>query len=71
MSRLERSCPEWLPDLYEPWIKDPQKMLILDHERGVRLSPSLAKVYKNQEAHDPSDLNRAREIASRLDEVPV
>ena len=46
-------------------------MRILDHERGVRISPSLAKVYKNQEAHDPSDLNRAREIASLLDEVPV
>jgi 2-oxoglutarate ferredoxin oxidoreductase subunit beta len=69
--RILQRCPEWLPDLYESWIKDPQKIRILDHERGVRISPSLAKVYKNQEAHDPSDLNRAREIASRLDEVPV
>src|SRR3974390_2673507 len=52
-------------------MKAPQKMLILNHERGVRISPSLAKMYKNQEAHDPSDLNRAREIASLLAEVPV
>ena len=69
--RILQRCPEWLPNLYEPWMKDPQKMLILNHERGVRISPSLAKVYKNQEAHDPSDLNRAREIASLSDEVPV
>jgi 2-oxoglutarate/2-oxoacid ferredoxin oxidoreductase subunit beta len=69
--RILQRCPEWLPNLYEPWVKDPQKMLILNHERGVRISPSLAKVYKNHEAHDPSDLNRAREIASLLHEVPV
>ena len=69
--RILQRCPEWLPNLYEPWMKDPQKMRILDHERGVRISPSLAKVYKNREAHDPSDLNRAREIASFSDEVPV
>jgi 2-oxoglutarate ferredoxin oxidoreductase subunit beta len=69
--RILQRCPEWLPDLYEPWMKDPQKMLILSHQRGVRISPSLAKVYKNQEAHDPSDLNRAREIASGSDQVPV
>jgi 2-oxoglutarate ferredoxin oxidoreductase subunit beta len=69
--RILQRCPEWVPDLYEPWIKDPQKTLILDHERGVRISPSLAKVYKNQEAHDPRDLNRAREIASLTDAAPV
>jgi 2-oxoglutarate ferredoxin oxidoreductase subunit beta len=69
--RILQRCPEWLPDFYEAWIKDPQKILILDHERGVRISPSLAKVYKNQEAHNPSDLNRAREIASLTDELPV
>ena len=30
-----------------------------------------SKVYKNQLAHDPSDLNRAREIASMTDVIPV
>ena len=69
--RILQRCPEWLPNLYEPWMKDPQKMHILTHERGVRISASLAKVYKNQEAHEPSDLNRARQIASLTDEVPV
>jgi 2-oxoglutarate ferredoxin oxidoreductase subunit beta len=28
-------------------------------------------VYKNQQEHDPSDLNRAREIASVDDPIPV
>jgi 2-oxoglutarate ferredoxin oxidoreductase subunit beta len=69
--RILQRCPEWLPKLYEPWVQDPQKMLILTHDQGVRISPSLAKVYKNQERHDPSNLNRAREIASLTDPVPV
>jgi 2-oxoglutarate ferredoxin oxidoreductase subunit beta len=28
-------------------------------------------VYKNQEQHDPSDIHRAREIASGHDPIPV
>ena len=46
-------------------------MLLLNHELGITVSPKLAKVYKNQEQHDPSNLNRAREIASDLDPIPV
>ena len=46
-------------------------MLLLAHEEGVQVGPSLAKVYRNQEAHDPSDLHRAREIASLTDRIPV
>ncbi|MCR4283401.1 MAG: hypothetical protein NUV72_10290, partial [Bauldia sp.] len=55
----------------EPWIKNPEKTLLLQHEHGIRLSPTLAKVYKNQQEHDPANLNRAREIASSADPIPV
>ena len=69
--RIIQRCPEWLPKLFEPWLHDPNKILLLNHENGLQISPSLAKVYKNQEAHDPSNLNRAREIASNIDPIPV
>jgi len=69
--RIIQRCPEWLPDRFEPWIQDPQRVLLLNHELGITVSPKLAKVYKNQEQHDPSNLNRAREIASDLDPIPV
>ena len=49
--RIVQRCPEWLPNLHEPWIKDPQRVRLVDH--------------------DPSDLAAAREIASRLDPIPV
>ena len=34
-------------------------------------APALAKVYKNQQEHDPLDIDRAREIASGSDPIPV
>jgi 2-oxoglutarate/2-oxoacid ferredoxin oxidoreductase subunit beta len=69
--RIIQRCPEWLPTQFEPWIRNPEKTLILQHERGIRPSPALAKVYKNQREHDPADIHRAREIASSGDPIPV
>jgi 2-oxoglutarate ferredoxin oxidoreductase subunit beta len=69
--RIVQRCPEWLPKMLDPWMHDPQKVLLLNHEQGLQVSPGLAKVYKNQEQHDPSNLNRAREIASYTDPIPV
>jgi 2-oxoglutarate ferredoxin oxidoreductase subunit beta len=69
--RIVQRCPEWLPKLFEPWLQDPSKIRLLHHENGLRISPGLAKVYKNQELHDPANLNRAREMASDVDPIPV
>jgi 2-oxoglutarate ferredoxin oxidoreductase subunit beta len=69
--RIVQRCPEWMPKLFEPWLHDPQKILLLHHEHGLTISPSLAKVYKNQERHDPANINRAREIAGNIDPIPV
>jgi 2-oxoglutarate ferredoxin oxidoreductase subunit beta len=69
--RVLQRCPEYLPELFEPWLQDPERMLVLVHEDGVQAGPSLSKVYRNQEEHDPSDLHRAREIASVNDRIPV
>ena len=69
--RIIQRCPEWLPKLMEPWLHDPQRVLMLHHEDGVELSPSVAKTYTRMEEHDPSDLGRAREIASTIDPIPV
>jgi 2-oxoglutarate/2-oxoacid ferredoxin oxidoreductase subunit beta len=69
--RIMQRCPELMPKMFDPWLQDPQKSLILTHENGVHLSAGLAKVYRNQQEHDPSDINRAREIASLEDPIPV
>ena len=69
--RIIQRCPEWLPVQLEPWVKNPEKILLLKHERGIRPSAGLARVYKNQLEHDPANLHRAREIASSTDPIPV
>ncbi|HLE66973.1 MAG TPA: thiamine pyrophosphate-dependent enzyme [Burkholderiales bacterium] len=69
--RIVQRCPEWLPKLWDPWLHDPKRILMLHHERGMHLSPGLAKVYSLQEEHDPSNLDRAREISSNTDKIPV
>jgi 2-oxoglutarate ferredoxin oxidoreductase subunit beta len=69
--RIVQRCPEWLPKVWDPWLHDPSRILMLNHENGVRVSDALAKVYRNQRAHDPGDLNRARELASDTDSIPV
>jgi 2-oxoglutarate ferredoxin oxidoreductase subunit beta len=69
--RIIQRCPEFLPKMFEPWLQDPQKTLLLTHADGLTLSPDLARTYRNQREHDPSNLDRAREIASCEDPIPV
>jgi 2-oxoglutarate/2-oxoacid ferredoxin oxidoreductase subunit beta len=69
--RILQRCPEWLPKMLDPWVHDPLKTMLLTHQNGLTISPNLSKVYKTQERHDPSDINRAREIASIADPIPV
>jgi 2-oxoglutarate ferredoxin oxidoreductase subunit beta len=69
--RIVQRCPEWLPDLFDPWLQDPKRILLLTHEQGLRVSPGLATIYTNQERHDPSNLDRARQIATISDPLPV
>jgi len=69
--RIIQRCPEWLPKVFEPWLSDPSKTLLLSHRDGLSISPELARTYKNQVEHDPSNIDRAREIASSNDPIPV
>jgi 2-oxoglutarate/2-oxoacid ferredoxin oxidoreductase subunit beta len=69
--RILQRCPEWLPDLFEPWVQDPSRIRLLCHPNGLTISPATAKIYRTQEEHDPSDLQRARAIASEKDPIPV
>ena len=69
--RIIQRCPEWLPTLFEPWMHDPSRTLLLHHERGLKISSALSRIYENQQTHDPLDLKEAREIASSIDPIPV
>lgn len=69
--RILQRCPEFQKNRWEPCIHDPNKLLILTHENGVQLSPTLARVYGSRQVHDPSDLVEARRIVGTSDRLPV
>jgi len=69
--RVMQRCPEFMPDEFAAWLHDPQKTLLLKHDDGLTISPSLGKIYRSQLVHDPADIDRAREIASQQDPIPV
>jgi 2-oxoglutarate ferredoxin oxidoreductase subunit beta len=69
--RVLQRCPEYLEHRYDEWVQDPDRMLLLSHSDGVQVSSGLASVYRNIEEHDPADRNRAREVASSGDPIPV
>jgi 2-oxoglutarate ferredoxin oxidoreductase subunit beta len=69
--RIIQRCPEFLPKMFEPYLADPGRTQILTHANGLQLSPELSRTYKNQTEHDPANIDRAREIASREDPIPV
>jgi hypothetical protein len=46
----------------EEAIRDPSRVELLVHERGIDL-PDLHALYKDRRHHDPSDLDAARRLA--------
>lgn len=69
--RILQRCPHFTPDLFSSLLSDPSKLLLLRHENGMQVSDALTKIYKNQEEHNPANLNRAREIADMSEQVPI
>jgi 2-oxoglutarate ferredoxin oxidoreductase subunit beta len=69
--RIVQRCPEWMPELHDPWLHDPNRVQLLHHEHGLRISAALGRVYRNQREHDPLDLEAGRRIASTADPIPV
>ena len=69
--RILQRCPEWLPEHFEPYVKDPKRTLLLKHRDGLQLSEALARTYSNNREHDPSKLAAAREVATQVDPIPV
>jgi 2-oxoglutarate ferredoxin oxidoreductase subunit beta len=69
--RVAQRCPHYLPKFFDPLITEPDKCLILESDEGIRVPEELAGTYKNREEHDPSNLNRARELASEQGLEPI
>ena len=64
-------CPTYTPSLFDEWRQNPDRTTLLVHEEGVPVDDGLRRMYKNQLAHDPSDLAAARAVAPIGDSLPI
>ena len=69
--RILQRCPHFMPTLFDSLLANPDDIMVLDSDDGVKLSEATAKVYKTREPHDTADLNLAREVAGAEGKVPV
>ncbi|MCX5765752.1 MAG: thiamine pyrophosphate-dependent enzyme [Gemmatimonadetes bacterium] len=66
--RILQRCPVYSSAVYMKAVQDPSRIALLAHDDGV-VVPELEKVYKNQVAHDPHDLEAARRVAESTEHV--
>jgi len=59
--RILQRCPKWTPDIMDAKVKKPDEIQVLVHEDGIR-DPKVEKMYKHCLEHDPSNIDRAREL---------
>jgi 2-oxoglutarate ferredoxin oxidoreductase subunit beta len=69
--RVLQRCPQYTAPVFEEAQQDPSKVLLLTHERGIQIDPSVQSLFPNQFTHDPSNLPEAVDIAGRDDVLPV
>ena len=68
--RVLQRCPAYMPDRFVDAVSDRSLVEQLVHGDGVSV-PQLADVYKRQLTHDPSDLDRARQLAQDGSQIRV
>jgi len=67
--RILQRCPHFATPDFEALQRDRSKLLLLTHPDGIELDDAAKATFEKQESHDPSDLNRARELAGLEDAV--
>jgi 2-oxoglutarate ferredoxin oxidoreductase subunit beta len=69
--RIVQRCPHYPSDFVEQLQSDPSLLILLTDPEGIELDDAVKRVFKNQQAHDPSDIVDARALADRRDVLPV
>jgi 2-oxoglutarate ferredoxin oxidoreductase subunit beta len=69
--RVLQRCPHFTSHIFAPAQDDYGKLLLMTHGSGIKLDPMVERLFPNRLAHDPSNLNEARQIADRDDVLPV
>jgi 2-oxoglutarate ferredoxin oxidoreductase subunit beta len=69
--RILQRCPHFTSHVFAAVQHDMSQVLLLTHDDGIPLEPSMQRLFPNRAAHDPHQLAAARAIADRDDVYPV
>jgi 2-oxoglutarate ferredoxin oxidoreductase subunit beta len=69
--RIVQRCPHYPTEAVEELQRDPAQLLLLTHPNGIEVDDAVKRIFKNQEEHDPSDLDAARAVADREGVLPI
>ena len=69
--RILQRCPNFLPDQFEDYVRHPDRVVLVTHEKGLTIDEATARRFPNRIEHDPGDLDEALRIARMEDAHPV
>jgi len=69
--RIIQRCPVFVDGVFGEFQDDPSRLLLLQHENGIPVDENIARMFKTQREHDPSNMSAARDIAEDESLMPV
>jgi 2-oxoglutarate ferredoxin oxidoreductase subunit beta len=69
--RILQRCPTYTAGVFEELVRDPSRLLLLEHENGAPVDDGLRRVFVNRAEHDPSDMAAARALADQDEPLPI
>jgi 2-oxoglutarate ferredoxin oxidoreductase subunit beta len=67
--RVLQRCPHYTSHIFAEAQRDASKVLLMDHEDGITLPDVAKKAFPNVIQHDPSNIDRGRELAGEEGEI--
>ena len=61
--QILQRCPQYTSKVWVEFQNNPDLILLMNHEQGIPVDDAVSRMYKNQIAHDPTDLVQARQLA--------
>ena len=69
--RIIQRCPVYAEKTSKALQEHPEHFVLLEHERGIPVDKSAGRLFPEKTTHDPSDLNRAFQLAADPSRIPV
>lgn len=69
--RIHQRCPAMNDGAFDILQKEPDRLVLLTHEKGIQPPAGTERAFPNRQEHDPADMNRARELAEGGAGIPV